>query len=307
MSSATPTRPDTAGARLGLGTVQFGVDYGISNDAGRTEDAEAEAILRLAAANGIRMLDTAADYGDSERVLGEKLWRDAPFALVTKTAHCSDTRLTEDHIRRFSEIFERSLRRLARSRVYGLLVHQPEDLLKPGGDRLYEWLVGLRDDGRVERIGVSVYGPQSLRRIVERFAVDLVQLPFNVFDQRMADSGMLTALKDEGVEVHARSVFLQGLLLMDSGVIPSHFESVRALLRSYHRILMERDISPLTAALAHCLRNKALDVVLCGVNDRNQLRQILEAARWSGELPDMAPFSVEDETIVNPSHWVVAH
>jgi len=293
--------------RLGLGTVQFGVDYGISNRFGRTDGDEAEGILRLAAKSGIRLLDTAANYGDSERVLGERLWVGAPFALVTKTTQCDDLRLDADHLRQFSEAFERSLHLLGQSKLYGLLVHNSEDLIKPGGERLYDWLIGLRDEGRVERVGVSVYNPESLYRILERFTIDLVQLPFNVFDRRMVETGMLAELKHHGIEVHARSIFLQGLLLMEPDIIPTHFESVRVLLRRYHRILTEKEISPLTAALAYCLRNEALDVVLCGVNDHSQLLQILKAADWVGDLPDLESFSVTDPIIVDPSRWVLTN
>jgi len=114
---------------------------------------------------------------------------------------------------------------------------------------------------------------------------------------------MLAQLKRDGIEVHARSAFLQGLLLMEPDSVPRHFESVRELLHRYHRTLAENGIAPLTAALAYCLSHEGLDVVLCGVNDRLQLTQILDATDWAGGLPDLEAFSVSDPNIIEPARW----
>jgi aryl-alcohol dehydrogenase-like predicted oxidoreductase len=221
--------------QLGLGTVQFGGDYGVSNPGGRTPPDEVARILALAEREDIGLLDTAALYGDSEAVLGGALRRGHKFRIVSKTLKFDAARISQADASALRAGFENSLRRLRQDRLYGLLVHAAADLLRPGGELLWAALNELKREGLVEKIGVSVYTGEDIEAILLRFRPDLVQLPLSVLDQRLIAGGQLARLKAQAVEIHARSIFLQGLLLMEDAELPSTV--AQRLLRSTCRSL----------------------------------------------------------------------
>ena len=170
--------------RLGLGTVQFGQDYGISNRHGRPAVDEVAAILRVAADGGVDLLDTAHAYGDAEEILGELAVETAPFRVVTKTPAARVSAIGDAEVGRVRGGFSDSLARLQRTSLFGLLLHRAADLALPGGERLAETLVRLREEGKVAKVGVSVYSPADLDRVIRVFRPDLVQLPFSVLEAR---------------------------------------------------------------------------------------------------------------------------
>jgi len=290
--------------KLGLGTVQFGMNYGMSNLRGRTPPAEVDHILRLAADNGVQVLDTAAVYGDSEVVLGQLLAPDHDFRIVTKTPSFKTSTIHAADAIHLRETFHRSLENLRQGNVYGLLVHHADDLLVPGGERIFAEMQRLLEEGLVRKIGVSVYSGQQIDSILEVYTPDIVQLPLNLFDQRLLESGHLEKLKRRGVEVHARSVFLQGLLLVEPDRVPPHFRPISDELERYSRFLEENKLTRLQATLAFAAKQRDVDVILVGVTSVVELRDILSALdAISGIDLDMSALKVTDERMVNPSLW----
>ncbi len=236
--------------KIGLGTVQFGTPYGISNTTGQTPEQEVHRILTTAASHGIRTIDTASLYGDSEQVLGRQLSVDHVFRIVTKTPRFDRACISAEDGKHLKKVFDQSCSYLRQQTVYGLLVHNADDLLTSSGAYLMDAMSELKSEGRVSKIGASVYSASQIDRILERFSIDLIQLPINVLDQRLIKSGHLAALKHKDVEVHGRSVFLQGMLLMDPDRLPAHFAVVKPLLVDYFRELDKLRIGPVQAALA---------------------------------------------------------
>jgi len=218
--------------KLGLGTAQFGLDYGIFNRRGQCSSAEAAAILRLAAEGGIDVLDTAGAYGTSERVLGQTMSPDHRFRMVSKTPVLSHADVDPRHA--VEAALMTTLERLGRDSIYGLLVHHADDLLSAAGAGLWQAMQAIKRRRLVCKIGVSVYDAAQLDQVLDRFDVELVQLPVNLFDQRLVYGGYLARLKARGIEVHARSVFLQGLLLMDPASVPESLAPVKQPLACLH-------------------------------------------------------------------------
>lgn len=289
--------------KLGLGTVQFGADYGISNKDGKTPTAEVAAILDAATELGVRIIDTACLYGDSEDVLGRSMPPDSRFDIVTKTPQFAKQSLDEADAQQVEDTFRSSLLRLNRPSVYGLLIHRADDLFVSGGDLLMDRLLTLKQSGLVSKIGVSVYSAHQIDEVLARFPIDLIQLPVNALDQRLLQSGHLQKLKRAGVEIHARSIFLQGLLLMGLQDVPDYFSSVRERLESYHRFIEAQGLTPIQAALGFVANIPEIDQVICGVNNRQQLREICAAVQVKVRCEDYADFAVMDEAIVNPALW----
>ena len=192
--------------------------------------------------------------------------------------------------------------RLGVSSVYGLLLHRSAQLLGKDGKILYQTLQKLKESGQVQKIGISIYSPSELEELTPYYHFDLVQAPFNLFDRRLSLSGWLQRLKDKDVEVHVRSAFLQGLLLMPKENIPVKFLRWYGLLGKWHEWLSNNSVSATQACLAYPLSFSEIDRVVVGVDSMIQLEQIIEAvnSRMQIELPDL---QCEDESLINPSRW----
>lgn len=291
-------------SRIGLGTVQWGMPYGIANTTGQPASEEIGSMLGMAKRRGIHLLDTAAGYGTAEILLGDWGVASQGFKVVTKTVPARFDMIDDEEVARIHSAFELSLHRLKCEHVYGLMAHHADNLLMPGGVRLWDTLQELKQQGLVEKVGASVYTPDQLTNILDRFPIDIVQLPFNVYDQRFLRTGLLDRLKSCGVEIHARSAFLQGLLLIVPDQLPVQFESVREHHQRYYQALAAAGLSPLEGSLGFCLGQLQIDQVIVGCESLKQLDEILEAANRCGKgLSHIESFALNDEAIINPSRW----
>ena len=284
--------------KLALGTAQFGLHYGIANQDGQVTRPTAKAMLQLAAATGINTLDTAIAYGESETCLGEVGIRG--FKLVTKLPAVPDG--CTDVPTWVNQQVHASLSRLCTDRLYGLLLHRPEQLLGKSGQVLYQALCSLKSQGLVEKIGISIYAPDELGALCHYYTFDLIQAPFNVLDHRMIDTGWLTCLYGRGVEVHVRSVFLQGLLLMPPTQRPASFARWQSLLHSWDQWLAEHQLTPVQACLQHALSFPEIAQVVVGLDSMAQLQEVIMNAE--GVLPPLPPtLHTNDIDLLNPARW----
>ena len=291
--------------RLGLGTAQWGMSYGVANRAGCPQSDEVREMLALGRDRGVHLLDTAYAYGDAQKVLGAHDATGYGYRIVTKTAPLLVRRIRDEELERVGAAFQESLSLLGVDSVYGLLVHGADALCVPGSQRLWSVLERLKSQGRVRKIGVSVYHPDQLERVLDDYSIDLVQIPFNVYDQRFESQGLLGRLTDMGVEVHARSIFLQGLLLLKPDQLPRSFESLRAHHSSLHEWIREAGLTPLECCLTFGLQQGTIGSVVVGCETVGQLRDVLDAAarRVEPELSGLTEFGLQDRSIVDPSTW----
>lgn len=284
--------------RLALGTVQFGQVYGIANRGGQIGLDEARAIIRFSRSSGIDTLDTAVGYGDSEARLGQIGVHDWQVVSKLPGIPASCDNVPEWVMNTCGE----ALRRLKVKHLYGLLLHRPKQLLEKNGDRLYEALQKLKLNGAVQKIGVSVYAPSELDALYGRFQFDIVQAPFNILDRRLIDTGWLYRMSEQGTELHARSVFLQGLLLMKATERPEHFHRWTVLWAKYDNWLSRADLTPLQACIRYALSFLEFDKVVIGVDNLAQLKDILSAAM--GPMPEVPDdLHADDIDLLNPARW----
>ena len=290
--------------KLGLGTAQFGMDYGVSNRRGQCPPREIGEILDHARELGVTVIDTAAAYGSSEEALGQCLGEGHGFEIVTKLPPIEPAPCAESAKRMVWSYFERSLTRLGQQAVHALLVHRAADLIGAKGASVWSAMRELRDEGLVARIGASVYGAADIEALLEHFSPDLIQLPFNILGQDVAQSGWLARLKEQGVEIHARSAFLQGALLMDPATLPPHLANAAAWLESWRRAMAVEGLDPIAGALACVRARPEIDVIVAGVTCASELREIAAAA--ARPLPsgiDWSRFALEDAAITDPRNW----
>ena len=285
-------------SKIALGTVQFGLSYGIANTSGQVSDDGARAMLDLARDAGIDTLDTAVVYGNAERLLGKLNVTD--FRVTSKLpALTEDVRCIQSWMQ--SEV-EASLVRLRLPRLYGLLLHEADDLAGSRANDVARALIQLRERGLVDHVGVSIYRPSQLPTVMQRLSPDLVQAPMNVFDRRLADSGWLDRLCAAGTEVHVRSVFLQGLLLMPLDKITKRFEPWRPTFEAWANWSNAIGMSRTATCLSHVLSYPGISRIVVGCDSTAQLREVIQDA---SAPPRTAPaqFSIDDERLINPATW----
>ncbi len=284
--------------KLALGTAQFGLKYGLANIADKVSGDMVEQLLKIAGECDITMLDTAIAYGDSEQVLG--LHNLAKFEIVSKLpAVPSNCLNVEEWV---LEQAMSSVKRLKTDKLHDLLLHRPAQLLGTNGERIYKSILKLKEHGMVEKIGVSVYGPDELSELIKRFDFDVIQAPMNIFDRRMENTGMLKQLRKAGVAIHIRSAFLQGLLLMPSDKTPVYFTPWAPLIKQYHQWLNQKSLSSLQACLSYLNQHSEIDKIIVGVDNAQQLQQIITAIDTpTTDIPDF--LQSVDEGLINPSRW----
>ena len=287
--------------KLGIGTAQFGMDYGITNSCGKISIAEVRKVLDLAKENGVRFLDTAWSYGCSESVLGQILGDDASFSIITKTPVLRKKLVVQQDVEKLLNGFYQSLERLRQAGTYGLLVHMVDDLLVPGGELLWEALENLRNTGLVKKIGVSVYDTKQIGIVLEKYKIDIIQIPINVFDQKLLLNGCLKRLKACGIEIHARSVFLQGVLLARLGELPKKFAELYPHLRHYYEFVYKHKWNPIQAALGFVAGIEHIDCAIVGVDGYRQLREIID--NYIELDPRIFASVVSSSCLLNPTNW----
>lgn len=285
--------------KLAIGTAQFGMPYGIANQRGQVDREEIMAILNYARSQGMLTLDTAIAYGDSEQRLGEISVGD--WQLITKLPNFPES--CTEVVAWVRKSVLGSLERLKIPKLHGLLFHRSQQLVSNQGDVLYRALVALRDEGIVEKIGISIYSPDELDAMHPYFKFDLVQAPFNIMDRRLVTSGWLSRLHDAGTEIHTRSVFLQGLLLMNAAERPVIFNRWQTLWDQWHNWLNEQNLTPLQACLGFVLSQPHIDRVVVGIDCLAQLKEILSVDEMKNVTVPKS-LETEDVQLLNPSNWV---
>lgn len=285
--------------KLALGTANFGSHYGILNRSGKLSDEVVAEIMQIASISGIRTLDTASAYGDCHEVLGRigvEGW-EVISKIPAIPANCKDVTgfLTKN--------FENTLENLRAERIQGLLLHNPKDLLAQYGDEVFLYLKGLRSQQLVSKVGVSIYDPGYLSDITSRYEIDLVQGPVNVFDNQIHASGWLERLANLGIEFHARSIFLQGVLLSPEIQANKFFSHWDTVFLDFNNWVRHSGVSALEKCFAHVRSFENISRIIVGVEN---VEQICDAVVAVNQKPARAPsFTSHDfETLINPSRWI---
>lgn len=286
---------------LAIGTAQFGQKYGICNKDGAVEGNAAHEIVASALMSGIIFFDTARLYGDSESVLGTVFPSGVDLRVITKlhADPASPERICLD--------FTDSLRRLNRDQVYAVLIHNASGLLGPQGAKIWDELKTLKDKKLVQKIGVSVYAPEEFIELSGIFELDVVQVPCSLLDQRFLRNDIQDRKKSSGIEFHARSLFLQGILANLPESIPSFMKD---RINVFEKILVaaaDVDMTMLDFCLSFasfCHSQKLIDRWVIGVDSAAQLAEIVRHAdniKFSDI--DWASLGTDASDIIDPREW----
>ena len=287
---------------LALGTVQFGLEYGVSNETGKIDKSSIIEILE-AAKGKVKYLDTANVYGNSEEILGQLSECTSNFEIITKTAHIDNSTNEPGYLVDIEKSFHQSLNKLKRDNVDTLLVHNVNDLLSERSDDLYELLLKLQNQGFVNKVGVSVYSASEAVDLSAKYSIQSVQFPINVLNQTFDNSGALKKLYKQGIELHARSIYCQGLLLMQTDKLNPYFNSIKPVFNKYQEMLANNNLSLTEGALGYIKQIDKIDCMVFGVENKSQLLETLALLGSESPSIDYSPYAITDESIINPSLW----
>jgi aryl-alcohol dehydrogenase-like predicted oxidoreductase len=273
--------------KIGIGSVQFGMNYGVSNESGQTALEEVGNILDFAQSNDIQYIDTASGYGNAEVALGN--YDLSVFNVISKYIPPADAGSIQTQI-------NESLSRLGLKSLYGYLSHRPTDLLQNPS----QWaaLQEVKAKGLTGKIGYSLNEPQELDALLKaNMIADLIQVPYNLFDNRFENQ--MRELKSKGCEIHTRSTFLQGLFFVDADNLDPHFNQVASEIRQLQQQYGDQLSQYL---LQYVISRDFIDVVVLGVENQQQLQSnIMDLENTKDSLkPPANPIS---ETILMPSMW----
>ena len=265
-------------------------------------DSEIKKILKRAKNHGVQVLDTAYAYGESEQVLGKCLDVSTDFRIVTKTVPIRKLTIGQAEINKISENFESSLVKLNRTQIDTLMVHHAEDLLVPGGENVFSKMQEWKAKEKIKKIGVSVYDRLQIEQLFDRYHFDVVQLPISVYDQRLLQDGTLAQLRFAGVEIHARSILLQGVLLISPDKLPSYLSALSNHHDRYFAYLKSIKVNPLEAAITFVTNCAEISVVIVGVSADQDFEECIAAAS-SDIAPDLSGFAIADKRLIDPRTW----
>lgn len=275
-------------SKIGIGSVQFGVHYGVSNDYGQTSSEEVTKILDYANKSGVKFIDTASAYGNSEEILG---FNDlSNFKIISKF-------LPQENYGSIRTQLTISLNKLKVDSLYGYLSHRPLSLI----DNQKQWqeLLVLKQENKIKKIGFSLNEPKELDLLLNYGMIpDLIQVPYNYFDNRFKD--ILIDLKSKGCEIHTRSAFLQGLFFSDIEKLPSFFDEVKKYILEL-QINLSDNLSG--ALLKYVLSLEFVDVVIMGVENENQLKNNLSNINVAHYLSSK-DFNFSNSVLM-PSNWPI--
>jgi len=279
---------------LSIGTAGFGMDYGIYNKTDKVGIEEIKKIFNLAKINNIKTLDTAQAYGDSEKIIGNL--NSSTFRVVTKIKPGTKFELIEKSI-------ELSMKYLQRERLDAVLFHEFNDYISNKNNFLI--LDRLKRDGKIERIGFSLYYTEHLKYLLRnKIDFDIVQLPYSVFDQRFKQ--YFPILKERNIKIHVRSVFLQGLVFLDINKLPDHFKKNKQQFFLLNEFSDKYGIPVSAICLNFAYNQNEIEKVVVGVKSQKELSNNIEHIKCYAEVSKNLNFeelSINDENITLPMNW----
>lgn len=281
-----------------IGTAQFGLNYGINNLNNKLQLPEMKLILNDAKKNDINFIDTAISYGNSEDNLGKIGVKD--FKIISKLPKLPNkTTNVKSWVIQQAKL---SIKKLNIEKLYGLLLHNPSDLFGPNGKNIIEALKELKLSRLVSKIGVSIYDPEELDDIFSLLKFDIVQSPLNIVDRRLINSGWLSRLNNKGVEVHARSIFLQGLLLMKEKQLPKKFLMFDKHFKKWFQFYKKNKLSPLNECLNFAFNNTFIDKYVIGVDSIENLKEIINC-KIKKNKRNYNNLKSENKFLIDPRTW----
>ena len=282
-----------------LGSANFNQKYGVKKNF--INKNEVKKLLNLAYKSKIKMIDTSPLYNKSEKIIG--LLNNNRFKIISKIPQ-KPKNIKKKNIKKWlKQSVIISLKNLKIKKFECLLLHNANSLLSKNGDEIYKSVKNVKTNGFTSKIGISIYDFNTLDAILKKFKFDLIQAPLNIFDQRLAETGWLKKLKRKKIEVYARSIFLQGTLLLKHNRLPKKLNKLYKYWIIWEKWLKKNKLKPLQACLSFVLNQRQLDGVIVGFNSKHQLNQILKSKHIKNNflIPQL---NIKNRKLIDPREWI---
>ena len=288
-------------SKLSLGTVQFGLDYGVANREGKPSQEKVNEIIDYVVSQNVNCFDTAQAYGTSEEVLGESIKEIQNLFIVSKL----ESKLFKDAL---DVYISTSLKKLNISKLHGLLLHDSE-VLYTWNNNYSDLVKKLKQEEKIKHFGVSIYSDSDFQLAIKNKDIDLIQVPFNIFDQRAIHNHWFKEAASSNKLIFIRSIYLQGLLLMDRDKLPNNLSQAKPYIEQLERVCKNLNMSKNQLALAFVNTIAKKSILLFGCDNLEQAKQNLENFNNLSLLTQETLeilyklFSKIDEKIYNPTRW----
>ena len=299
--------------RITLGTVQLGMNYGISNKEGKPSISKAYEILDAAVKGGVVSFDTAAGYGDSEVILGNYFTSNKAETkypkIITKISLPQNIVYSNsiDIKKTMISLVEKSLLRLKNNSIYCIMLHNASNLHNYQ-EKIVEAMNFVKSKKLVEKIGVSIYTQDDVEEFLKYDSLDSIQVPINLMDLRLVKSGAIELLKKKSIKIYARSLFLQGLFFMNPKTLPAKLEPAKKYINKLNEISYKSGLSIAEIAFGYIWNMNQIDNLVIGADNAEQVKDNLEMVKATSlekkyvlEIQDF--FANVPEQILNPLLW----
>ena len=283
-------------SKLILGSANFGSYYGLNKNS-LVKKKEIKKILKFCKNNGVGIIDTAFLYRNSEKLIGS--FTNGEYKIITKLPRIRKNKDLNNEILKFVKI---SLKRLKMKKIYGLLIHDTKNFFSLNSKKYAVYLNSLKKKGIVKKIGFSIYHPAEVKKILNVIKPDIIQLPYNIIDRRFEKDGLLNKLNKKKIEIHARSVFLQGLLLNKSSKLPRFFYKWKRLFNLRDDFIKKNNLNYMDLALGFVKKNKKINKIVIGINSISHLKEILKSKKILKKYPNLQS---KNQNLIIPYKWMV--
>lgn len=285
--------------KLVLGTAQLDKNYGIKKKRKKISLKEMRDIINYAKNKNINFLDTASSYKNSEKILNKVALEG--FNVIGKIEKIRDHKNIFNLMKK--KVTEAS-KKLKINSFYAYLIHDEEDLYSQKGQEIFDSLLKIKKKGLIKKIGISIYNFKDLPKIVNKFNLDIIQLPYNLFDRRLENKKLLKLLKKKNIEVHVRSVFLQGLLLNQINSIPKKFYKLKKELIKLENYSKKSKISKLEICTNFVFCKNYIDKVIIGLEKKENLEEILNISH-KYKIKNIPNFKISNKKLIDPRNWKI--
>ena len=281
-----------------LGSANFDQVYGIKKNF--IKKKKIKELLNFATKKKIKIIDTSPLYNKSEEIIGAL--NNNRFKIISKIPKTPKKIKKKSVNKWLSENIMTSLQNLKIKNFECLLMHNANSLLTKNGEEMYKSIKNIKALGLTKKIGISIYDFNTLNKILKKFKFDLIQVPLNVYDRRLIEGGWLKELKKKNIEIHVRSIFLQGVLILKSSKFPVKLKKLKKYFIIWENWLKKNKLNPVHICLAFILKQSKFNGLVIGCNSKNQLKQILKlkSKKINFSLPNM---KVKNNNLIDPRKW----
>jgi len=279
-----------------IGTANLNTKYGLIKN--NLNEKEFKKILIYAKKNKINTIDTSPNYTNSEKIIGKI---NHGFNVITKIPKIPLNLKTNELSAWIEKKIFDSLNNTNVKKFYGIHIQNAEVLLSNRSKTIYSTLSRLKKMKKYNKIGISIYNFNTLMKVIKKFKIDFIQVPFNVFDTRLLDKKLLNLLKKKKIEVHARSIFLQGLLVKNNYKIPAHLKDLKNNVKIWKNWVKEQNISQLNACLQFAFCTKEINKFVIGFNKFDEFKEIINFKKKNLNFKEIR-FKTK-KNVIDPRTW----